>query len=153
MYRKRKERLGLRSTFKIRNKILVFPTDIRNKSPFRTNRVFHFPFPTQIWPSPFISSPQLCSILYKIRHLHASSSFSSFAFYDFFLSGTMMRLFRVEMTPNEKPKETKRGKKRRSAMKFGRDLVPERRRSAIKKTRTSSQLLYLQPRFLFHCCR
>ena len=42
------------------------------------------------------------------------------------------------MAPNEKPKETKRGKKRRSAMKFGRDLVPERRRSAIKKTRTSS---------------
>ena len=45
------------------------------------------------------------------------------------------------MAPNEKPKETKRGKKRRSTMIFGRDLVPERRRSAIKKTRTSSQPL------------
>ncbi|KAL6311563.1 hypothetical protein AAG906_025868 [Vitis piasezkii] len=60
-----------------------------------------------------------------------------------------MRLFGVEMEPKEKeqetkmePKEkeqeTKRTKKRKSARLFGRDLVPERKRSKIKKTRSSS---------------
>ncbi|KAL6311569.1 hypothetical protein AAG906_025875 [Vitis piasezkii] len=48
------------------------------------------------------------------------------------------------MEPHEKERETKRTKKTKSVRIFGHDLVPERRRSTIKKTRRHH--LYLPPR-------
>ncbi|RVX09991.1 hypothetical protein CK203_013061 [Vitis vinifera] len=54
------------------------------------------------------------------------------------------------MEPHEKEREAKRTKKTKSMRIFGHDLVPERRRSAIKKTRRHH--LYLPPHYLFHCC-
>ena len=58
----------------------------------------------------------------------------------------MVRLFGVDIpNPNVELEETKRTKKRKTTRLFGQEIVPARRKSAIKKTRSSSPPLSPAP--------